>query len=148
LNLFENKIFLRFSLYIFFSSIFYIQMKCQKAYNTEWRLLKRVSIRKHNEQHRAPAATKFRIVSISGYQLGPVTARLLHNIVTWCREPNQNVHKFTRRRITRRFGRTKTERQINTNYHLRLQNYFAYKTTCARFNFDPEYLSLTSVRVR
>jgi len=27
-------------------------MKCQKAYNTERHLLKRVSIRKHNEQHR------------------------------------------------------------------------------------------------
>jgi len=76
-----------------------------------------------------------------------VTARLLHNIVTQCHELNQNVHKFTRRRITRRFGLTKTERQINTNYHLRLQNYFTYKTTCARFNFDPEYLSLTIVRV-
>lgn len=133
-----------------------MQMKYQKAYDAEWHLLTRVSIplRKHNEQRRHLSASQprrqqsFALSVFQGCELGPVTARLQHNIVTRCREPNQNVHKFTRRRITRRFGRTKTERQINTNYHLRLQNYFAYKTTCARFNFDPEYLSLTIVHAR
>lgn len=66
-----------------------------------------IPLRKHNEWHRrlsaSQPATKFRVVSISAaIRARFVTARLLHNIVTHgAANQTENVHKFTRRSITR-----------------------------------------------